>query len=319
MRFPSVKQLRKKFERAAPVQIAPNLRNYLDQAWTLRNEADPDLYKVYVGGRPHGMEDCWTGWDKKQATEFFNFLKQLDKQPSNIQEYGWLRHIAKDDEIGKRFELKRGQKEQLTMDDWLRLAGEHMENKPDDRAGEATFRDLTKSFFHYRKPEATQSEWRVYLHVLPKHRGLVAAHLVNNVWQLEGVTNVKVTGPATKGLDNVVIYHKDEQSVADTLKAVAAYQKENSSAFGYLTVGLARKETEVDGVKIHGVAVAREPYQYAYALTGDKNWKPSFGDFWEQMVQPILEDNCEAEKDAFVQEVHDTMVYLGMDPMHPEQ
>src|SRR5215468_8976021 len=95
MRFPSVKELRKKFEQPNLPQIAPNLRSYLNKAWAPRKESNPDLYEVYVGGRPHGTEDCWNGWDKKQATEFFNFLQQLDKKPL-IQEYGWLPEIAGD-------------------------------------------------------------------------------------------------------------------------------------------------------------------------------------------------------------------------------
>jgi hypothetical protein len=308
--FTSVKETRKTFE----PQIAPELKEYLNKVWEFRKDPDPDLYKVYVGGRPHDMEDDWEGWDKNQADEFFHHLEQLVDRPS-IQEYGCLGAAGEDPQ---QFGLPDYGE---TMDEWLEMARYAMgENKP---GGEMVYRDLAKSFFHYRKGGSGQAEWRVYLHVLPKHRGEVAAHLVNNVRQLEGVTNLKVTGPPTKGLDNVVIYHRDQEGLQATLKAIAAYQKQNPSAFGDETVSLARRETEVDGVKVRGVAVAREPYFYASALRyknqdrDKKKWRPSFGDFWEVMLTPILKENRERNKGAFVQQVHDTMVELGMNPMKP--
>src|SRR5215510_878805 len=48
-------------------QIAPELKNYLNKVWELRDEPNPDLYKVYVGGRSHKMEDDWEGWAQGQA------------------------------------------------------------------------------------------------------------------------------------------------------------------------------------------------------------------------------------------------------------
>jgi hypothetical protein len=291
--FPSVKELRKKFEpQIAPVQIAPDLKDYLNKVWELRNESDPDLYKVYVGGRPHDPDedDDWEGWNENQATEFFNDLKQL-KRPSLIQEYGWLPDIRDDPGyVGLDTYGETLRSSQISMDDWLSVAQDAMKSKEKKAGGELVFRDLARSFFHYRK-EDEQAAWRVYLHVLPKHRGKVAAHLVKNVLPIEGVTNLKVTGPPSKGLDNVVIYHKDQKGVEGTLRAIAAYQKQTPSAFGDETVSLARKETEVDGVKVRGVAVAVEPYLHASRLRPGENWRPSFGDFWEVMLKPILKRN----------------------------
>src|SRR5262245_43226298 len=170
--FTSVKETRKAFE----PQIAPELKDYLNKVWEFRDEHNPDLYKVYVGGRQHDPDedDDWEGWDKNQATEFFQHLEQLVDRPSLVQAYGWLTDIVKDPKclgLDMYRDILCG-KQKPTMDKWLEVA------RGKEPGCEYVYRDLAKSFFHYRK-EGVEAEWRVYLHVLPKHRGEVAAHLAS--------------------------------------------------------------------------------------------------------------------------------------------
>jgi len=289
-------------------KMAPVLKSFLHQVWDKRNEPDFEIYKIYVGGRPHAViEDDTDPWDEPVVQAFLDQLKLIPTPAPMIQAYGTslntiIAHREFFDQTGTISEhpsIAELQKlARITQHTWI-------------------IRDLGKSFFHFRTGASPQK--RLYLSVLPNFRGQVMRHIVSHVVnQNADVTNAKVSGPLCKGLDTIVIYARNDTAIGTALSVLAEYQRgPGRGYFSPQTIQLGRAiKTYADDTLV-GVAAADEPFEHAQQLGMGR--RPSFGDFWETFLQWILEeDPVPATKLAFFKKVWNSMLAAGLDPLRPE-
>ena len=269
-------------------QMSPRLRDFLHLVWDNRNVPELDLYKLYVGGRPHDpSNDYAAACDRPAVILFLEALEHSSNQASiEIRIQAWGSSITD-----------------------INDARKHASDQGTER-----WQDVGKSFYHF--PKGGAANWRIYLNVPVLHRGVVACFIAEKIVAvLNGVTNAKVLGPAGIGWDTIVIYLADEASVNDTLKIIAEYQQQNATHFNAPTIHLARP-AEYEGKKLIGVATACEPAEHAKNLGLQK--KPSFGDFWELLLLPILNQTRYQSEEAFLKRVLQQMRILNMDPKNPE-
>ncbi len=272
-------------------QMSPRLRDFLHLVWENRNVPKLDLYKLYVGGRPHDpSNDYAAACDRPAVILFLEALAHSSNQANieiGVQAWGDLANYDVD------INDARGEASDESSEGW---------------------QDVGKSFYHF--PKGGSANWRIYLNVPVLHRGVVACFIVEKVVAvLNGVTNAKVMGPAGIGWDTIVIYLANEASINDALKIIAAYQQQNATHFNAPTIHLARP-AEYEGKPLIGVATACEPAEHAKNLGLQK--KPSFGDFWELLLLPILNQTRYQSEETFLKRVLQQMRILNMDPKNPE-
>jgi hypothetical protein len=294
--------------RSVEGQMAPVLTAFLHKVWDKHTEPDFDIYKIYVGGRPHAViEDDPEPWDERAVQDFLDQLSLIPTPAPMIQAYGTplntvLAHrtwFDLTDEISEHPSIAELQKlARITKNSWI-------------------IRDLGKSFFHFRTGKSPQK--RLYLSVLPQFRGQVMRHIVSHVVNQDAnVTNAKVSGPLCKGLDTIVIYAKNDGGISTALSVLAEYQKGPARGFfSPQTIQLARAINKYAEDTLVGVATADEPFEYAEKLGMDG--RPSFGDFWQTFLGWILDSEPRpATKLIFFKEVLRSMRDFGIDPQRPE-
>lgn len=272
-------------------QFAERLCVFLSLIWEKRHEPTLDLYKLYVGGRPHDSSDDYEGvGGRPEVVAFLEKLEHAMNRTSievQIQAWGELSNY------------------EIDFSDVVDIAKNH-----------EGWADVGKSFFHF--PKGGSANWRIYLNVPPLHRGDVACFMVESiVSKIEGVTNAKVLGPTGIGWDTIVIYLTNESVMKEVLGLLAEYQEKNRSYFADQIIHIAR-QAEWLGKNMPGVAIACEPYRHTEALIG-KAKKLSFGNFWETLVRPILDKTRHQSEQAFFKAVLEKMILIGIDPKNPER
>ena len=172
-------------------RVSDRLRSFLDRVWDeyerLQHKLDDlDVYKLYVGGRPHGVverdrDERLDHDDKHVVLEFLKGLVDIQPEPQ-IQPYGQALSLM----IAKRGSdlknlVERARKSQR---DWK-------------------LRDLGRSFFHFTKLSGDPAAQRVYLNVVRQHRATVIVQTV-----LDWLANYQQNHRDLFGFETIEIAHQ---------------------------------------------------------------------------------------------------------------